>query len=173
MRRLYVLIPDLETCRALVNELQAAGIPQRHLHVIGSIAYDLGDLPIATALQKSDVAAGIERGVLLGATAGLIAAFLVQRFPAAINLTGAQVSWLYAGLALLGALFGASVLALIATGIPNHKLRGVRRAIERGELLLMADVPRHQASVIRDAIERHHPEARIGVARPPGRSESK
>jgi len=168
VRRLYVLIPDVGTCRALVDELEEAGVPERRLHVIGSLQYDLGDLPTANALQKSDVAIGLEWGVILGALAGLLGAYLVHSFPAAGAVVGQDVTLIYVLFGFLGAVFGAIVLGLIAKGIPNHALRGVRQAIDRGELLVMADVPQHRVPSVKSAIQAHHPEARIGVAKPPG-----
>ena len=167
MRRLYVLIPDVGTCRALVDELEEAGVPERRLHVIGSLQHDLGDLPTANALQKSDVALGLEWGLIMGAWAGLLGAYLVHSFPAAGAVVGQQVILIYVLFAFLGALFGAIVLGLIARGIPNHELRGVRQAIARGELLVMVDVPKHRVPFVKAAIQGHHPEARIGVANPP------
>jgi hypothetical protein len=160
-------MPDVDSCRALVDELESAGVPERHLHVIGSLAYDLGDLPTANALQRSEVALGLEWGIVYGAAAGLVGAYLIHRFPAAGSIPLDDPLLLYAGFAFLGALFGAIVLALMAKGIPNHHLRRVQRAIDRGELLVMVDVPKHEVGPTNAAILRHHPEAQVGLARPP------
>ena len=167
MRRLYVLIGDVATCRAVVDEVEALGVPERHLHVIGSLAYDLGDLPTANALQKTEVALGLEWGIVLGALAGLLGAYLVHRFPAAGAIGEQDVYLIYALFAFLGTVFGTIVVGLTAKGIPNHALRGVQQAIDRGELLVMVDVPKNDVAAVKASIQRHHPEARIGVARPP------
>jgi len=43
--------------------------------------------------------------------------------------------------------------------IPNTRLRRFQPAIDRGEILLMVDVPVRRIKEIRELILRHHPEA--------------
>lgn len=66
MRRLYFLLPDLETTHKVVDELLLARVEERHLHVIAAEGVALGDLPKASLLQKSDFIPAMERGVALG-----------------------------------------------------------------------------------------------------------
>jgi hypothetical protein len=44
-------------------------------------------------------------------------------------------------------------------------LNAFQKAIERGEILLMVDVPRGEVDKTKELILTHHPEAKIGVAR--------
>ena len=67
MRRLFFLTPDVVSCRHIITELKESGVPQRHLHVIGSITQPLDDLPEASVLQKTELLHGIEIGAGLGA----------------------------------------------------------------------------------------------------------
>ena len=166
MRRIYVILPTVESCRSVVKELEDSGLSDHRIHVIGSLAYDLGGLPTANVLQRSEVAHGIEWGIGLGALAGLIGAWLVVNFPPPGVVV--QVSdWLYMVLGIGGAVFGGIVFALLAKGIPSHKLAGFERAIGQGQLLVMVDVPRPWVNATKASILKHHPEARIGVTQPP------
>ena len=51
MKRLYFMLPDTESCQKVVTELKSAGITERHLHVVASLAVPLEDLPEATPVS--------------------------------------------------------------------------------------------------------------------------
>ncbi|MEN8178733.1 MAG: DUF1269 domain-containing protein [Pseudomonadota bacterium] len=164
MRRLFFLTPDIGSCQTIVKELQNAGVPQRHLHVIASIEQTLEDLPEAGILQKTELLHGIEIGAGLGGTAGIMGGLLAMTFPPAGLVLGGGA--LLAG-AAAGAGFGAVVTALISSHEHNHDLDSFQRAIEKGEILLMVDIPRGQVDETKELILGHHPEAKIGVAKLP------
>ncbi|MEA3274160.1 MAG: DUF1269 domain-containing protein [Pseudomonadota bacterium] len=159
MRRLYVLLPTEESCRAVVEELEDADIPASHLHVIAGLSHELKDLPEASVWQRTELAHGIEWGVGLGGVAGLLGGLLVVAFPPAGVVLGGGA--LLAGTAA-GAGFGALVTALLGSQEHNHRLDTFQRALAAGELLLLVDVPRQRENAVRATILKHHPEAEIG-----------
>ncbi len=161
-RRLYIMLPDAESCKSLVADLEEHGVPERHLHVIGSLSQSLEGLPEANILQKTELAHGLEWGTGLGGVAGLLGGILAVTFPPAGLVIGGGA--LLAGTAA-GAGFGALVSSLLASHEHNHKLDAFERGIEQGQLLLMVDVPRRDLSKIQELIVKHHPEAEIGVAK--------
>jgi len=161
MKRVYVLIPTEESCRAVVTELEAMQIPSSHLHVTGGLSHDLKDLPEASIWQRTELAHGIEWGLGLGGTAGLLGGLLVVAFPPAGIVVGGGA--LLAG-AAAGAGFGALVSALLGSQEHSHKLDAFRRALDSGQLLLIADVEKRREAAVKAAILRHHPEAQIGAA---------
>jgi hypothetical protein len=81
--------------------------------------------------------------------------------PAGIVLGGGA---LLAG-AAAGAGFGAVVSALMSSHEHNHDLTAFQDAIERGEILLMVDIPKGDVDKTKELILTHHPEAKIGVAK--------
>jgi len=169
MRRIYVLFPDVGSCRAVIEELEQSGIDEHHIHVIGSANHDLEDLPRANALQESEIAHGIEWGFGLGALAGIIGAWMVVSFPPPGVVLGS--GWApFLSLGAAGAVGGAVISAVLGKGIPSHKLRPFENAIDQGQLLALVDVPRQQVDATKEMITRHHPEASIGVTRPPSRT---
>ncbi len=161
-RRLYFMLPDAESCKSLVADLEEHGVPERHLHVIGSLSQSLEGLPEANILQKTELAHGLEWGTGLGGVAGLLGGILAVTFPPAGLVIGGGA--LLAGTAA-GAGFGALVSSLLASHEHNHKLDAFERGIEQGQLLLMVDVPRRDVTKIQELIVKHHPEAEIGVAK--------
>ena len=145
MRRIYTLLADLASCQALIEALQAAGIPERHLHVIARNRHQLQGLPAAGVWQKTQLARGIGIGAVLGGSAGLVAGILALALPpVGLPVTTAEVVASTAA----GAAFGALVSALMKGHAHNHRLDRFRHDIERGKLLLIVDVSkRHVAKV--------------------------
>lgn len=163
MRRLFFLLPDRDLTSEVVSELEAAGVPHGHLHVIASITQDLEELPEATVWQKTEMARGIELGIGLGGTAGLLGGVLAVAFPpAGLVLGGGAV----VATALAGAGIGGVVSALMSSHAHNADLDTYQEAIARGEILLLVDIPKKQVDAITSLVMTHHPEAKIGVARP-------
>jgi len=163
MRRLYTLLPDLQSCHGLVDELCSAGIPDTHLHVVAASDQVLEGLPEATVWQKTELAHGLEIGVGLGGAAGLLAGLLALSFPpAGLVVGGAAVMASTAA----GAGFGALASAMMKGHEHNHRLHDYQPEIEAGKVLLMVDVPRSSVDQTRDSILRHHPQAQIQIARP-------
>jgi len=161
MRRLFLLLPDQESCKTVVDELEASGVPEQHLHVVASLGQDLQGLPEASVWQKTELAHGIEWGIGLGGVAGLLGGVLAVAFPPA----GLPLGWeaILIG-AAGGAGIGALVRALLGSHEHSHDLDDFQRRIgEEGKLLLMVDVPKRQAGDTKKLILEHHPEAEIGV----------
>lgn len=165
MRRLFFLLPHVESCQAVVAELEKAGVPERHLHVVASLEQRLGDLPEAGVLQKTELLHGLVWGLGLGALAGLLGGWLIVRFPPIDHGLGNDTLIITAG---LGALFGALVSALMSSHEHNHSLDKFEQAIEAGEILLMVDLPRTQVEATKRMVLEHHPEAEFAVTKPRG-----
>jgi len=164
VRRLFFLMPNLESCRQVVAELEDEGVPEHHLHAIASLDQSLDGLPEAGVLQKTELAHGLEWGAGLGGVAGMLGGLLAVSFPPAGLVLGGGA--LLVG-AAAGAGFGAVVSALLSSHEHNHDLDAFQRAIEAGEILLMVDIPRQRVDKIRELILNHHPEAHIGIAKLP------
>ncbi len=154
-----MLLPTEESCRAVVAELEAAGIPVSHLHVIAGLSHELKDLPEASVWQRTELAHGIDWGIGLGGVAGFLGGLLAVAFPPAGIVIGGGA--LLAGTAA-GAGFGALITSLLGSQEHNHQLDAFQRALSEGKLLLMVDVPRQRLDEVRSAMLRHHPEAEIG-----------
>jgi len=65
-RRLYFLLPSVQSAKVVHNELLLAKIDERHQHVIAREGIDLEDLPEAGIRQKSDIVHGLQLGVVIG-----------------------------------------------------------------------------------------------------------
>ncbi len=165
MRRLFVILPDHDSCKAVVNDLEQQGVPEHHLHVIAGLNQDTADLPKASVWQSTELLDGILWGVALGGTAGMLGGLLVSAFPPpGMEVDGLSLSVL----AAVGALLGGGVSALISSHEHNHQLDSFEAAVAAGQLLLMVDVPRRQVTQMQETIRQRHPEAHITIARRKG-----
>lgn len=158
-RRLYYMLPDVPSARAMLDELLLARIEERYLHFCAKEGTLLSDMPEANFLQKTDLIHGAEVGILIGGISGFIAGALLLIFPPdGIELR--VVALLVATLS--GAIFGSWASGMAAAAIPNSSLRPFRDGIEQGQVLLIVDVPFHRITEIETLISTRHPEISFG-----------
>ena len=163
MRRLYFLVPDVETARRIHDDLLLARIGERHIHVIARAGVPMEDLPEAALAQRSDLIPALQRGTAAGGLTGMLAGIIVIAFPPADLVLGG-VAILALGLA--GAGFGALMSTMVGVGLPSSRISKYGEAIDRGELLMMLDVPKGRVAEIDALIKERHPEAEIGGTEP-------
>lgn len=154
MRRIYFLAPNIETAHKIVNELRSEGIEDRHMHILAKRDTPLEDMPEASVFQKTDFISALERGAALGGSTGLLAGLIGLRF-AGFAIAGGPVL----GILFYGATIGAIMSGLAGLQVGNSKVKQYENAIERGELLIMLDIPKERIDAISHLIIKHHPTA--------------
>jgi hypothetical protein len=163
MKRLYFLVPDVASTKKIVDELLVARVDERHMHVLAKRSTPLEHLPEASLLQKSDFIPAVQRGIALGGTTGTLAGLVAVSLPVA----GPAIA---GGIILASALAGAGVGAwlggMVGMNVGSTRLKQFEEAIERGELLLMVDVPMDRMDEITELIKQHHPEADVRGTEP-------
>lgn len=163
MKRLYFLAPNVRIASNIVNELLLARIEERHIHVIAKEGIPLGHLPEAGLLEKSDFYPALQRGLAVGGVTGVLAGLLAVTFPpAGLTLGGGAVL----ATALAGSGFGAWFSTMIGTDVPNTRHERFRAAIERGELLMLVDVPKSRVAEIESLVKKHHRSVEIEGVEP-------
>lgn len=156
-RRLYFLVPDIETARKIVDDLLVARVEEKHIHVLAREDTPLEDLPEATLTQRSDLIPSLERGAALGGATGVLAGLTAVAIPGGLVLGGAALL----GLGAAGAGIGAWASSLIGISTPSSRIKEFEDAIQRGELLMLVDVETERAEEIEKLVNLHHPEASI------------
>jgi len=156
MRRIYFLAPNIETTRKIVDELRAEGIEDRHMHILAKRDTPLEDMPEASEFQKTDFIPALERGAALGGTTGVLAGLLGLRF-AGFAIAGGPIL----GILFFGATIGAIMSGLAGLQVGNSRVKEYEGAIERGELLVMVDIPKERIDAINQLIVKHHPTAQF------------
>jgi len=156
MRRIYFLAPNIETTHKIVDELRGEGIEDRHMHILAKRDTPLEDLPEASEFQKTDFIPALERGAALGGTTGVLAGLVGLRF-AGFAIAGGPIL----GILFFGATIGAIMSGLAGLQVGNSRVKEYEDAIERGELLVMVDIPKERIEAISQLITKHHPTAQF------------
>jgi hypothetical protein len=165
MRRLYFLIPSVDSAKTIVDELLLARVEQRHMHIAAADHHALteANLPEANLLQESDFIPAVERGLAIGGATGILAGIAAVALPGVgLVLGGGAIL----GIGLAGAGVGAWLSSMIGISVPSSRLTEFEDAIKQGSLLMMVDVPKTRVEEITDLIKQHHPEAEIEGTEP-------
>ena len=162
-KRLYFMLPDIQSAREMLDDMLLARIEERHIHFLAKRGTLPDDLPEASVLQKTDIVHGAELGLIVGGGVGLIGGVLVVWMPptgVSLELVTILIT------AMAGALFGAWASSMAGTQIPNSRLASFQANIERGQVLMMVDVPLARIGAIRERVARRHPEEISGGIEP-------
>ena len=165
MRRLYFLIPTVDSAKTIVDELLLARVEQRHMHIAAADHHALmeANLPEANLLQESDFVPAVERGLAIGGATGILAGIAAVALPGVgLALGGGAIL----GIGLAGAGVGAWLSSMIGISAPSTRLTEFEEAIKAGSLLMMVDIPKTRVDEITALIKKHHPEAEIEGTEP-------
>lgn len=155
-RRLYFLLPDLESARRTADDLLLARVEDRHMRFLARRGTDLGELHEAGTLEKTDVVHGAGVGLVFGALVGAAAGGLLVAYPP----EGMQPQLVAVLIGMVaGAALGAWMSSMAAAAVPNSRLREFAQDIESGRLLLMVDVRDARVDEVTRVVTSRHPEA--------------
>jgi hypothetical protein len=162
-RRLYFVLPDVQSARTMLNDMLLARIECRHIHFLSKRDSLPSDLPECSVLQKTDIVHGAQVGLIIGAVVGAAAGALLVLFPPE-GVTLKLMAVLL--LALGGAMFGLWASCMVASAIPNSRLKAFQSDMDDGRVLMMVDVPMTHTQEICELVARRHPEAVSGGQEP-------
>jgi hypothetical protein len=139
MRRLYFLVPDTQVGKKVVDELLLAHVEWKHIHVVAKRGTRLEDLPEASAWQKSDIIPAMLRAVPVGGATGMLCGLVALALQPYLVVAGGGV---LLATSLAGVGVGVYLGGMVGLNVGSTRLKAFEQAIERGELLVIADVPR-------------------------------
>ena len=162
-RRLYFVLPDVQSARTMLNDMLLARIECRHIHFLSKRDSLPSDLPECSVLQKTDIVHGAQLGLIIGAVVGAVAGALLVLFPPeGVTLKLMAVLLLAIG----GAVFGLWASSMVASAVPNSRLKAFQTDMDAGRVLMMVDVPMRRVQEICELVSRRHPEALSGGFEP-------
>lgn len=158
MRRLYFVMPGVETAKRVVGEFLLARVEERYIHVVAKEGTPIENLPEAGHVEKSNLIPALQRGIAIGGATGLLAGLVAVAFPPAGLIFGGG-PLLATTLASAG--IGGWLSAIIGSGVPNTRIEGFRKAIEQGKLLMMVDIDKERIDEITGLVKKCCPDVEI------------
>ena len=151
MKRLCFLAPNVAHAQQVVRNFIDNDIPEKHIYVLANHDVELQGLPDAGP-ESNDFIEAYERGIAGGGVGGLFIGLLALAFPPAGLVVGGGAVLL---IGILGASVGGLMSGLAGASFSSSRLSGFEDAIAKGQILIMADVPRdrvaHYERLIREA----------------------
>jgi hypothetical protein len=155
-RRLYFVLPDVESARRSADDLLLARIEDRHMRFLARRGTELDPLHEAGYLDKTDMVHGAAVGLALGAVIGALVGVMVVAYPP--EGTNPQLVSVLIGM-LIGAPLGGWMASMAGAAVPNSRLRQFQADLEAGRVLMMVDVPFGRVDEITEMVLARHPEA--------------
>ena len=155
-RRLYFVLPDVESARRSADDLLLARVEDRHMRFLARRGTELDPLHEAGYLDKTDMVHGAAVGLALGAIIGALVGVMVVAYPP--DGTNPQLVSVLIGM-LIGAPLGAWMASMAGAAVPNSRLRQFQADIDAGRVLMMVDVPFGRVEEITELVVSRHPEA--------------
>jgi hypothetical protein len=155
-RRLYFVLPDVESAQRTADDLLLARVEDRHMRFLARRGTALDPLHEAGYLDKTDIAHGAAVGLALGGVIGALTGALVVAYPP--EGTNPQLVAVLIGM-LIGAPLGGWMASMAGAAVPNSRLRQFQADMEAGRVLMMVDVPYRRVDEITDLVVSRHPEA--------------
>ena len=155
-RRLYFLLPDVDSSKRTADDLLLARVEDRHMRFLSKRGTDLEPLHEAGYVDKSDMVHGAVIGLALGGLIGALVGALVVAYPP----EGMKPELVATLIGMLGGgAFGAVTATIVGAAVPNSRLRQFEADIDAGRVLLMVDVPSRRVDEITGLVVARHPEA--------------
>ena len=155
--QLKFLLPDIKTANQASEALLLAKIDNKNICFLAKPGLNLGSLQAASTLESSDMLNGGERGLLVGATIGLIFGLYTHYFQPWITAS-MNIHWMVmvGVLMLLGAVLSAIGAALFGTNLFNSDLKKYKSKIDEGAILMIVSAPFQRSDEIRKIVSKLH-----------------
>jgi uncharacterized membrane protein YeaQ/YmgE (transglycosylase-associated protein family) len=155
-RRLYFLLPDVDSAKRTADDLLLARVDDRHMRFLSKRGTALDPLHEAGYLDKTDMVHGAVVGLALGGIIGALAGALVVAYPP--DGISPKLVAVLIGM-LVGAPLGAWVASMVGAAVPNSRLKQFHADLDAGRVLMMVDVPLRRVAEISELVVSRHPEA--------------
>ncbi|HYD33578.1 MAG TPA: hypothetical protein VEA39_03325 [Methylophilaceae bacterium] len=168
-RKLYFMVEDINDAKRIMQELLLARVDDHHMSFYAKSREVLGDLPAASALQRTYMLTGGVAGFFICAALGFLAGVLVVALPNPWFpewYVPASPATIITITTVIGAVAGAVWTALVAKALPNELMDKFHQDIENGHVLMIVKVSPDRCEEVREHITKHHPEANYLGVRP-------
>ena len=155
--RLKFLLPDIKTANKASEALLLARIDDKNISFLANSDTNLGELRAASAIESTNIVNEAEKGILYGATVGLLVGLYMHYFQPWIT-ESMNVHWmvLVGVLMVFGAALSAIGAAVFGTNFFNDDLKNYQSKIEQGAILMIVTAPFQRSNEIRRIVSKLH-----------------
>lgn len=155
--QLKFLLPDIKVANQASEALLLARIDNKNICFLAKPGTDLGNLQAASTLESTDMINGGQRGLLVGASVGLLFGLYAHYFQPWIT-ESMNVHWvvLVGALTLLGAILSAISATLFGTNFFNRDLKKYKSKIDEGAILMIVSAPFQRREEITKVVSKLH-----------------
>ena len=155
--RLKFLLPDIKTANKASEALLLARIEDKNIAFLANPDTNLGELRPASAIESTNIVNEAEKGILYGATVGLLVGLYMHYFQPWIT-ESMNVHWmvLVGVLMVFGAALSAIGAAVFGTNFFNDDLKNYQSKIEQGAILMIVTAPFQRSNEIRRIVSKLH-----------------
>ena len=156
-QHLKFLLPDIKTANQASEALLLARIDNKNISFLAKPGTDLGKLQAASTLESTNVVNEGERGILIGASIGLIAG-LITHFYFPIIPQSLHINWmvLVGALMVFGAALSAVGAAVFGVNFFNDDLEIYKKRIDQGAILMIVSAPFQRSNEINKIVSKLH-----------------
>ena len=156
-QHLKFLLPDIKTANQASEALLLARIDNKNISFLAKPGTNLGKLQAASTLESTNVVNEGERGILIGASIGLIAG-LITHFYFPIIPDSLHIHWmvLVGALMVLGAALSAIGAAVFGVNFFNDDLENYKKRIDQGAILMIVSAPFQRSNEISRIVSKLH-----------------
>ena len=155
--QLKFLLPDIKTANQASEALLLARVDNKNICFLAKPGTDLGQLQAASTLESTNVVNEGEKGILIGATIGLIAGLITHFYFPSIPQS-LHINWmvLVGALMVLGAALSAIGAAVFGVNFFNDDLESYKKRIDEGAILMIVSAPFQRSTEISKIVSKLH-----------------
>ena len=154
---LKFLLPDIKTANQASEALLLARVDDKNISFLANPSIDLGQLRPASAIESTNVVNEAQKGILMGATIGLLIGLYMHYFQPWIT-ESMNVHWMVivGVFTIFGATISAIGAAVFGTNFLNDDFKNYETKIENGAILMIVTAPFQRSNEIRKIVSKLH-----------------
>ena len=154
---LKFLLPNIQAANQASEALLLARIDNKNISFMARPGLALGKLQAASMVESSNMINGGARGILFGATIGLILGLYTHYFQPWVT-EPMHINWivLVGAIMVLGAALSAIGAALLGSNRINDDLVKYKKRIDEGAILMIVAAPYQRSDEITKVVSKLH-----------------
>lgn len=155
--KLKFLLPDIQAANKAAESLLLARIDNKNISFLARPGTNLGELQAASTIESTNIINDGARGLLIGATIGLLVGIYISYFHSWITAS-MNLHWVIfaATTTVMGAMASSIGTAFFGANLFNTGLDHFKDRIAEGAILMIVTAPLHRTNEIYNVVNKLH-----------------